>query len=1023
MKKIDLLCTEQDREAMQPIFEQLRAKGVRVAEKKGLNKKGLVLAVLSESFFADEEKSKALLDMISTGVADILPLKIDGSDIPDAIMNNIYSRNIIMAEGREAPLIAERIISGMPVKKSRLPLILSIAGIALLAVIGLVIVRSLQNRQPVIDEPLPEPTQIVVDLPMGLTAEDLEKIVDVIIVGDQVKFFTKDDVKTGPMPDWDTLATRDFQDGEAHWYSREDGHELPLTRYDDLSFLELMPNLSVISLEQIEAEKLPKLAGLKKLQRIMVMDSVIPDLEWVEGAVITKIDFINSKGTVHDLSPLTSCERLREVHIDLVTAREADLSGFAPPALDWLWINNANELQNKLDLSGLAACKSLRDCTLENLPLTDISFLSGAQKLEYLRLYNDERLTDISAVSGMTKLRELNIDDCNRIRDYSPISVCKALEEIFIETDRGSYPLRDASFLKGLPKLDKINLGGVELQDLGFLKSLSAQKTSLGRLGVWGTVGDWSALSSFKSYNSLNIDPDNGNNALRDRILGYLEGATINDLSLRRFNDIDLSKLPKITSRLELDRCGIKDLSTVPANWTVYNLNLNKCSNLRSLEGLQKQYRVAVLEVYMCPRLTDWSAIEGLLLNDLKITGCYTLPDFEKLTFNTLRLEGMDFINDLDFLTGVDTKRMHNFELVGLDALNNIQPLSRFKGTYITVQPQLAEQAEDLVKSKNYQEYRIEYPEGGWEMDDLQVSLQSFEELDTLPPALLRRINELCIVGDTVVDTSNGNIDEEWTNKGVVYYYQAWGSDEREKIQYGKGSADILEKISVLTGLKDLRLYKQPFTALDGIQNFTELEQLQLVNCESLKDASAVFACPNLHNLRMDNCPITSIQGVQNLWYLLGLNINNTKVSDLSPLVECDFSFAEEDRGGFELWINDLPVKDYSPLQNIPLKRIDFYNTDASIIVPLLEDANLKEFEAGSSFNNKKAAVNNELFAKIVRDHPNLEYIMVGWNQNLTDLSPVLELEGLQKLRVSKDMKKAISSLGNDYSFELEIDN
>ena len=424
----------------------------------------------------------------------------------------------------------------------------------------------------------------------------------------------------------------------------------------------------------------------------------------------------------------------------------------------------------------------------------------------------------------------------------------------------------------------------------------------------------------------------------------------------------------------------------------------------------------------MCPRLTDWSAIEGLLLNDLKITGCYTLPAFEKLTFNTLRLEGMDFITDLDFLAGVDTRRMHNFELVGLDALNNIQPLSRFKGTYITVQPQLAEQAEDLVKSKNYQEFRIEYPEGGWEMDDFEISLTSLEELDTLPPALLRRINTLCIVGDTVVDTSNGNIDEDWTDKGVVYYYHPWSSDEREKIEYGKGSADILDKISALTGLKKLWLYKQPFTALDGIQKFTELEELQLVNCESIKDVSAVFACPNLRNIRMDNCPITSIQGVQNLWYLEGLNINNTKVNDLSPLSECDFSYAAEN-GGLYLWINDLPVKDYTPLQGLPLRRIDFYNTDAAVIVPLLEGSDLREFEAGSSFNNKKAAVNNELFAKIVRDHPNLVYIMAGWNKNLTDLSPVLELEGLQKLRVSKDMKQAISSLGKDYSFELQIDD
>ena len=388
MKKIDLLCAEQDREALQPVLEQLKNKGFRVKETNSPKKDGMILAVLSESFYADAGKTGALLDLIGSGAENLIPLNIDGSVIPANIMNTLYSRNIIMAEGREAEHIAERIVSAVPVKKSRLPLILSIAGVVLVAVIGLIIWRSMQPGTPE-PEATPEPTPLLYDLPEGLTAEDLEKVVDVLIIGEKTYFLKKEDVQNGPYPDWNTLSSREF-DGEAHWYSYEDGQELAFTRYDDLRFLELLPNLNVINFANIEADQLPKLANLKKLTRICVMDCSVPDLEWVRGSSITHIDFINSRSSVYDLSPLTDCKRLRSVHIDIVNNRNVDLRGFAPPELDWLWINNGQHLEHELDLSGLRACTKLRECELEFLPIKDISFLSGATKLELLKLYDDK---------------------------------------------------------------------------------------------------------------------------------------------------------------------------------------------------------------------------------------------------------------------------------------------------------------------------------------------------------------------------------------------------------------------------------------------------------------------------------------------------------------------------------------------------------------------------------------------------------------------------------------------------------
>ena len=86
MKKIDLLCADQDLEALQPLLEQLRAKGVRAEKAQSFSKNSTVLAVLSESFYADAEKTNALLDLIGGGAENVLPLKLDGANIPDRIM-------------------------------------------------------------------------------------------------------------------------------------------------------------------------------------------------------------------------------------------------------------------------------------------------------------------------------------------------------------------------------------------------------------------------------------------------------------------------------------------------------------------------------------------------------------------------------------------------------------------------------------------------------------------------------------------------------------------------------------------------------------------------------------------------------------------------------------------------------------------------------------------------------------------------------------------------------------------------
>ena len=55
---------------------------------------------------------------------------------------------------------------------------------------------------------------------------------------------------------------------------------------------------------------------------------------------------------------------------------------------------------------------------------------------------------------------------------------------------------------------------------------------------------------------------------------------------------------------------------------------------------------------------------------------------------------------------------------------------------------------------------------------------------------------------------------------------------------------------------------------------------------------------------------------MQNLYRLNELVLNNTQVSDLSPLTECDFGEAEQ-RGGVRINLDNIPCRDFLPLASI----------------------------------------------------------------------------------------------------------
>ena len=544
-KHIRLLRCGADEEAFKPIEEQLIRRGFRVDE-GAAGKDDVVLAVLSKSFFEDEDLTKKLLGLIGSGADKVLPLQLDEAPIPEQLKNALYARNIIPAAGRDASLIADRIVSALPRKKSRLPLVLAAAGLALIALVGLLIWRSAAGEKlPAMAGEGP----IVIPAALGITEEDLASIENVVIVADQIAFFKNYEIKgfvtNGDvifMPEdafqsWDHFAYLD-EWNDVHWYSKETGQELSSERWDDLRFIGLMPNLRSLTMVLVDTEEsaLPDLRGAEKLERVDIESCGFESIDWIAGSSAQELTLRFTP--VHAFGALTSCEGLRRVSIDMFEIPDgADFSGFAPPRLEDLWLWHANS-GSALDLSSLRGCGELFDVTLGDLPLKDLSCLEKAEKLSMLRLSDMNGLTSLKGIEGLpvswleitncSSLREIRavgelkglcslyIESCGKLRDFSPAAGCSQLEQFHVWGMHGQ--VRDLSFLAGLDHLQRLQLYDVDLPNTNFLSGFSDKRNFI--LEFSGDIRDYSGLRYVKDYDYLHVNPHNGN---LDAVLPYLE--------------------------------------------------------------------------------------------------------------------------------------------------------------------------------------------------------------------------------------------------------------------------------------------------------------------------------------------------------------------------------------------------------------------------------------------------------------------------------------------------------------------
>ncbi|MBR2604946.1 MAG: hypothetical protein IKE11_04555 [Clostridia bacterium] len=596
------------------------------------------------------------------------------------------------------------------------------------------------------------------------------------------------------------------------------------------------------------------LSGLnncKRLERVRLSDLAVTDLSCLSGAIQLKEVELN------ELERLTSLDGLDD-HRDLQR----------------IWIDNCFSLSN---IDALTGCSSLSDVEVYDGRISDLSGLAGALSLHKLQLGSMGTLRSFHGLEEHVNLKTIDVDDLQGLTDISALESCTALSSLHMYE---VFSLGDISPVVKLPKLRDLQIYGSQLDDVDFLWDIENKEYF--SFGI-AEVPNWEGLSAIEKYSFLNVTDRNGS------ALPYIENATVTDFELynrggrgNQSEGLDMTRLPQVTNELRLHCVTTLEGLDQPK---VRRLIVDDCPYLTSLSGMEGMDRLVRVEVRNCPRLTDWSALNGKRLDEIYLEALFTLPDFGQISVRDVSLTTIYDLKDLNCFAEYRHEG-YRISLMDVDGVTDLSPLYHLHGSGLWIPAHLKEQAQAMVDSGLLDNYEVTYPEGWWEPIEPHVELMSLEEIDTLPSALLSRVTVLTLAGDAIVSDENAWVEEDWNTDPPTLYIRYDGEDERVLVE--PGTLTDLSILSKLTGLEGLSVYAQPqLTSLEGIETMGGLKRLNIYQAQALTDASAAFTVQSLEELSLRFTALSSIQGVQNLYALRRLDVNDSPVADLSPLTAC----------------------------------------------------------------------------------------------------------------------------------------
>lgn len=274
--------------------------------------------------------------------------------------------------------------------------------------------------------------------------------------------------------------------------------------------------------------------------------------------------------------------------------------------------------------------------------LDGLGALTGVEKLAL----KGSDLTDIKPLAAMKGVKSLTLEYCNELKDFSVLSVMDWLEELSIESEG----VRDAGFVKDMPKLTSFSLSRAKILDLDSLKG----NTGLTSLSITrcSEVKDLSAVSGLTGLEELSLEVPY-NCAQPD-----LSGLT----GLRRLKVNGMDTVSYLSGMGGLEKLELEwvDIDSTAPFAGLANLKELTCSRIPDETKWDFVARIPSLEVLNLNGIRTYKDISGLFgmpaLRELYLNGVECELYFSKISPNehleVLEMDGVKLYENVKISGG-----------------------------------------------------------------------------------------------------------------------------------------------------------------------------------------------------------------------------------------------------------------------------------------------------------------------------------------------------------------------------------
>lgn len=256
---------------------------------------------------------------------------------------------------------------------------------------------------------------------------------------------------------------------------------------------------------------------------------------------------------------------------------------------------------------------------------------------------------------------------------------------------------------------------------------------------------------------------------------------------------------------------------------------------------------------------------------------------------------------------------------------------------------------------------------------------------------------------------------------------------------------ETLENFPVLPNLEVLALKMDRFRTLNGLEGCTKLHDLVLWGCTNLDNISVVKNFKELRCLDLDSCNLLrDISPILNLDKLVYLNLNFTRIEDLSPIKDlinleiftmdfCPLALSDQNMTYFKnltkmkfLGLRNRLIRNLKPFENMTqLAELELAGNAINDLTPLenMTEMQILNLSANPSLTNllplhnmkklKKLIINGIKSGKtitiamliedlsVLKDLPNLEVLESNYNKKLRNISPIQYCTKLQEIHLN----------------------